>query len=338
MTLRALRVPPLVLVALALAAVYAAVLAIVHSPMFARAPDRIALAATFDLTVTATAVVWWLGVRRKAIRPWLAVVVLSWGVAMAKRFVPHAPLGALFVAGGALEVASLTWLAVRIRRVARATRAARAEGPIGALAHGLAAAHIPARVAAIMATELAVVYLAVTGWFRRPPAGAFAMRGTGWLPFAGAIGFLFVGETIASHLLLAMLSPIAAWIATASSAYAVLWIVADCHAIRLYPHAVVGATLHLRLGIRWRAAVPLADITAVTDIHAVPDGALSLALFEPSVLLTLRAPVEVRGLLGLRRHADRIALTIDDPAAIRAAIARGAPTPEGHGHTILPGS
>lgn len=329
-TLRAWRVPPLALTGLALAAVYLAVFAIVHSPMFARAPDRIALAATFDLTITATAAVWWLGVRKQAVRPWMLVVVLSFGVSLARHWLPHAPgvhLRALVALGGALEVLSIGWLLIRIRRVARATREARDAGPIGALEHGLIANRIPARVAAIMATELGVVFLAVTGWFRRPPAMGLSMRGTGWLMFAGVIGFLLIGETAATHLLVALASPIAAWIATASSAYLLLWIVADCHAIRLYPHAVVGDTLYLRLGIRWRAQIPLADIASITAIHAVPEGALSLALLRPSVLVTLRAPAEVRGLLGRTRRADRIALTIDDPARLQDQI----------GQRILPG-
>jgi hypothetical protein len=331
-TLRAWRIPPLALTGVALAAVYAAVFAVVRSPMFARAPEHLALAATFDLTVTATAVVWWLGVRRQAVRAWTLVVVLSLGVSLARRWLPHAPLGALVALGAGLEVLSVGWLLIRIRRVVRAARAARDLGPLGAIEHGLIAARFPARAAAILATELGVIFLAVSGWFRRPPAGALTMRGTGWLPFAGAIGFLVIGETVATHLLVAIASPIAAWIATASSAYFLLWIIADCHAIRLYPHAVVGATLHLRLGIRWRAAIPLADIESITSIHAVPDGALSLALFEPSVLVTLRAPADVRGLLGRRRRADRIALTIDDPARLQDQIRRRLES------TMMPGS
>jgi hypothetical protein len=118
-----------------------------------------------------------------------------------------------------------------------------------------------------------------------------------------------------------MWSPIAAWLATASSAYLLLWVIGDAQAIRLHPVAVSGATLHVRLGVRWRVAIPLAEIASVTEIRAVPDGAMNLALFEPTVLVTLRAPVVVRGLLGKQRRADRIALTIDDPKAFLAAVA-----------------
>lgn len=304
----------------ALAALYAAVFAIVGSAMFARAPGRIALAATLDLTVTAAAIVWWFGVRRRALSPWIALAVLSWGVAAARRWVPHAPLGALVAIGGALEVATVAWLVVRIRRVVQASRAARAEGPIGAIEAGLIAVRVPAPVAAILATELAVIGLAVTGWFRRPAAGALSMRSTGWLLFAGVIGFLVIVESAATHLLLAMWSPLIAWIVSASSAYALLWLVADAQAIRLYPVAVDGGMLRVRLGIRWRATIPLAAIASIEQIRAVPDGALNLALLEPTVLVVLREPVELRGLLGKRRRGDRIALTIDEPSALIAAV------------------
>jgi hypothetical protein len=34
-----------------------------------------------------------------------------------------------------------------------------------------------------------------------------------------------------------------------------------------------------------------------------------------------RAPIEVHGLLGIKRRGDRLALTIDDPKAFVAAVA-----------------
>jgi hypothetical protein len=316
------RAPWWIACAAALAAVYAAVFAVVGSATFARAPDSIALAATFDLTVTATLAVWWLGVRRGAVPWWFAVATLSWGVALARSHVPHAPLGALVAAGGALEVVTVGWLLVRVRTVIRGARAARDAGPIAALEAGFAAARIPARVAAIFASELGAVGLALTGWFRRPRPG-FAMRSTGWLLYAGVIGFLVVVETAAAHIALAMWEPVIAWISTISSAYALVWLAGDAHAIRLYPVAIAGDTLRVMIGVRWRAAIPLADITSVTEVHSAPDGALSLALLAPTVLITLRGPVEVVGLLGRRKRADRIALTIDDPRAFIAAVTAG---------------
>jgi hypothetical protein len=304
----------------ALGVVYVAVFGIVGSEMFRRAPETFAFAATFDLTISAALVVWWLGVRKGKLPWWFAVATLSWGVAIAKAHVPHAPIGALVAAGGALEVITAGWLLIRIRRVARATRAARDAGPIGALEAGLIAGRFPRRAATIVATELAVVWLAVTGWFRKPGAG-FAMRGTGWILIAGTLGFLTVMETAAAHIALSMWTPVAAWISTVSSLYMLVWFAGDAHAIRLYPIAVVGGVVRISVGVRWRVAVPVGQIVDVVESKVVPDGALSLAILEPSVVIALREPIEVVGLLGRRKRADRLALTIDDPAGFKAAIA-----------------
>jgi hypothetical protein len=304
----------------ALAALYLAMFAIVGSAAFARAPDRIALGVTLDLTVTATLIVWWFGVRPKLLPGWAAVAVFSWGIAMARAWVPHAPLGALVAVGGVVEVVTAGWLVLRIRRVVRTARSARDLGPIGSIEAGLVAARIPARVATILATELAVVVLVVTGWFRRPRNPGFAMRSTGWLLIAGVMGFLVIVETFAAHLALAMWSPVVAWVSTASSAYALLWLLGDAQAIRLYPVAIMGDTLRVTIGVRWRAAIPLSAIASVTESRTVPAGALDLALLEPTVLVTLRAPVVVQGLLGRKRRGDRLALTIDDPKAFIAAV------------------
>jgi hypothetical protein len=318
--LRRARAPWWIACVAALAVLYAGVFSIVGSAMFARAPDWMALAATFDLTVSATLLVWWLGVKRGAMPWWFAVATLSWGVALARAHVPHAPLGVLVAAGGVLEVVTVGWIAIRLRRVVRAARAARDGGPIGAVEAGLIAGRIPARVAGIFATEVVAGWLALTGWFRRPRTG-FAMRSTGWMMFAGVMGFLIVVETAAAHIALEMWKPWIAWISTVSSAYMLLWLVGDAQMIRLYPVAIVDGALHVTIGIRWRATIALDNIASVTEGRAVPNGALSLALFEPTVLVTLRTPVEVVGLLGRRRRADRIALTIDEPAAFIAAVA-----------------
>lgn len=314
------------MIAAALAAVYTALYAIVGSAMFARAPSQLAIAVTFDLTVTATSIVWWFGVRRGALPRWTAMVTLAIGLAAARRWVPHAPISALLVIGAAVELFAFGWLVVRIRRVVRAARAARDEGPLGALEAGLAAAQFPAWFCALAANELAVAWLAVTGWVRRPPtrsarATPLAMRSSGWVSIAGVMGFLIVVESVAVHIALDRLSPIAAWIATGSSAYLLLWLLGDLHAVRLYPCVVRDGALHIRIGVRWRATVPLTAITSIAAIRSVPDGAANLALIEPTVLITTRAPIELRGLFGLRRRADRLALTIDDPAPLYEAAA-----------------
>jgi hypothetical protein len=253
----------------------------------------------------------WMGVRRGALPRWAPLAPLALALAMLARL-PAAPARLLTAAVGLLEVAILALLVVRLPSVVRGARAARGAGPLAALQAGLSAARVPPRVAAIVAAELGVLWLVCTGWFRHPAPHTFSMRRTSWLAMAAMLGLLLVVESVAVHLLLARWSAVAAWLATASSAYALLWLCADAQAIRLYPHAIVADTLHLRLGVRWRAAIPLGDIASVEPIHAVPSDAHDLTLLDPSVLVRLHRPTELTGLLGRRRRTTALAVTVDD--------------------------
>lgn len=285
-------------------------------------PSLVAAAIAIDLTLTAGALIWWLGVRRAGLPSIVVPIAVALGAAIATR-VPYAPSSALAAAGIALEVSLLALALSRLPVIVRTARAARLHGPIGALEAGFTAARLPARFAAILASELGVVWLAFTGWARRArraDASLFSMRRTQWLLIAPLLGWLLIVETVAFHLLLARWSPLAAWLATASSIYLLLWLTADWHAIRLHPVAVQDGTLWIRLGVRWRGQVPLSAVRAVTQLSARPEHACNLALLEPSVLVELHQPMELRGPFGLRRHADRIALTIDEPERFAAAV------------------
>jgi hypothetical protein len=293
-------------------------------------PDAVAVAISIDLTVTAAALVWWLGTRRGVLTRRAPLWVASLGVTLASRMTA-APLRWLVVVGPVLEVALLVWLVARLRRVVRGARAAAARGPLGpvaALDAGLVDAGFPATMAAIFASEFGVVWLACTGWFRRSDTAdptLFSMRRTSWLSMAGVVGFLIVVETFALHLVVAQWSAIAAWISTASSAYALLWLIADSHAIRLYPIAVRSGALWLRVGVRWRATIPLTEVVAAVEITQTPKTPVKLCLLDASVLVTLRTPVELRGPFGLRRTTSKLALTIDDPPRFLAAVLRRLP-------------
>jgi len=67
--------------------------------------------------------------------------------------------------------------------------------------------------------------------------------------------------------------------------------------------------------------VPLASIVAVEE-GAAPGAERLAVLGAPVLTLRLREPVEVRPLLGKARRAAALALQVDDPAALRALIAR----------------
>jgi hypothetical protein len=78
------------------------------------------------------------------------------------------------------------------------------------------------------------------------------------------------------------------------------------------------------VSILWTADVPRDAIASVESISDAPRDrrVLRAALGTPPVLLfTLSRPVEALGPLGIRRTVDRIALYVDEPAKLRAALA-----------------
>ncbi len=288
----------------------AAWLAILHAPP--AAAGTVSLAAAFDFSVTASVALYLIAVRPGHLPRWTLGATIAIGLAMGR----HAP-----AAAAALELVTVAWLAIRGRRAYRAWRIARASGVAveAALVEAFVAARLPARVAAVLATEVALVSLLATGW-RKPTSGAFTVhRNSGWALYAGVLVFLVLVETAALHVVLAMYaSAVVAWIATALSIYSALWFVGDVLALR-HGGAIVGErALELRIGVRWRGTIPWRAIASVTGPGA--SRATDISILGANVVLELREPCELVGLLGRRRMATAIALSIDDREAFVSAV------------------
>lgn len=310
--------------AAALGALYAVCFAIIVSTAAARDPAVISTAIAIDLVITASGVVWWLGVRRRAMGRW--AVPLTAGVGMViTRFALHAVLrSTLAFAAIAFEAGALVLVGFRAKAFLRSFRATRARGLLDQFEAALQATGLPVVLAAILGGELTVLSLAVTGWFRRAPADGLSIhRRNSWFLVCGVFVFLIASETAVVHLVLSTWSTTAAWLATALSAYSVVWIIGDAQAMRLYPVRVDARHVRISIGMRWRVEVPRPLIIAVEPTESVPEGTLSLSVLQPSVLVTLREPVVVRGLFGRMRAASRIALSVDDPAALIERIGLG---------------
>jgi|JI10StandDraft_1071094.scaffolds.fasta_scaffold02307_4 hypothetical protein len=250
----------------------------------------------------------------------VGALIAAGGLVLARAWAPSGLIAAMIV----VEATALTALVVRGRRAWRAGRAvaATAPGPVAVVEHAVIAAGAPRALAGLLATDLVVLAYATTGWFRRAPRAGFAMhRRKHRAAIVGLLVGLLAVETAALHVVLAGWSAPLAWASTASAAYLALWMLADLHVLRLAPLRVTPTAVVGAVGVRWRLDVPRDAIAAVTAIDAAPPGALAAIVGEPTVLLTLRRPVEVRGLLGRRRTATAIALTIDAPDVFIAALA-----------------
>lgn len=300
---------------LGLLALYAVLLAIFRSQIFAANPDLISGAIAIDLTLTASGLVWWLGVRRAGWPQWTIVTTFGIGLFLGRSVLPGgAAVDAMIAVWITFEVALIALAFGKIRTIARAARSHDGPGPIDALSAGLVAAKAPPRFATIIATDATVLWLGITGWFRRRAMSGFSLyRRSGWTAIVFVLLKLVAVETVIVHLMIASHSVIAAWIVTGTSIYTGLWIAADFHILRLYPLRVTPDAVVAAIGVRWRLSIPRDAIASITPITSVPSGAFNASILEPTLLVTLTRPIEIRGLFGIRRTASAIALSVDEP-------------------------
>jgi hypothetical protein len=287
----------------------------------------IAVAAAIDASLTASLALYLIAVRKGRLPRWTVKVTVAAGLAFTRLVLGTTPDVARIAAAAAstIEIGLMVLLVWRGRRALRVWRAARAADAtfVDALSDAFAAAGFPARLASVVATEVALLHAVAGGWRRpaRSPAMFTVHRANGWPIYAGVIVFLTLVETAAVHIALAAYaSPTAAWVVTIASLYTAVWILGDALALR-HGGVVVGERgLELRIGVRWRGTVAWSNVEAI-ERGVAPAGALDVSILGGNIVLRLREPVTVRGLFGRRRAARVLSLSIDEPDGLLAAVA-----------------
>lgn len=230
--------------------------------------------------------------------------------------------------------ALLLILAVRTWRSARSTSGAQLEDqPEDRIALAFEA-FVPPRAARLMALELVMLGSALRflcGGFRDPaPPGFSHHREAALGGFLPALPLLIPGDILLIHALFPRLAPWLRWILHGSTVYAVLWLFGHYALLKARPHQLQEGQLRLRQGLLKSVTFPAAWIQAIGPLPEFDDDWARCAHMKgvqklvapgaPVLELSLREPVRVRGLLGPGRPATRLAVSVDDPAAFRAAL------------------
>ena len=295
--------------------------------------SAVAIGASVDFVVTAGLVMYFVAIRRARLPRWVLGATLAIGFLFA-RLALGATAGGGRVVTMALILAELVMLAMVVARGRKARRAWREARVIGApaleaLTSALVAARFPRRLASIAATEVVLVGAAITGWRRPPrsPSRFTVHRANGWPLYAGVLMFLIAVESIAVHIaLVAWVSPLVAWIATATSLYSLLWLLGDVHTLRHGGATIGDRDLELAIGVRWRGRVPWSVVASIETVTEAPTDAINASILGANLVVRLRAPTRLHGVFGREREGTVIALSIDEPeafvAAARAAMLR----------------
>ncbi|GGG60001.1 hypothetical protein [Paenibacillus radicis (ex Gao et al. 2016)] len=131
---------------------------------------------------------------------------------------------------------------------------------------------------------------------------------------------IIVMESVVVHLLLAMWSPLAAWIVTISEIWLLMLLWADTRAAVLQPIRMDSNGLRLRYGLRLQGDLQWSDISSIEWAKAgyeLDDAerkrSAGPVLGTPNVKLELHREKRIEGLLFLPKQTRIIYLTVDEP-------------------------
>jgi hypothetical protein len=279
--------------------------------------------AALDMTLTVTALYYWLVVR-PGLQPKNSLIVIGFmGLLRAAFAFPEVIPGKALLGAGA-ECALFVAVIVGIYRARNSTFADPAERIRSALA-GL----IPFPTAArALSGELSILYYAFA-WRAKP----HAPEGTEPFTLHQKGGFndliLFVGmasllEVVPVHLVAAHWSHTAAWILTGLSLYGALWAVALGRSFALRPTLLTDDALLIRFGLLFSLRLPLQEIRAVSRqplAGATPVPRNS----TPSIFLSFRHPLTAEKMLGFTTQMPAIGLSPDDTDAFEKALLAAVP-------------
>lgn len=182
-----------------------------------------------------------------------------------------------------------------------------------------------------MGTELTLFRYALASWNRAPdvPSNTRAFsyhRKSGVSALFGALILATVAETVPAHIMVRQWSERVAWLLTALSIVAIVWLVGFLRAIRLRPVLVMTDEIIVRCGIRWCVRIPRAAIVDIRTgfVKTPPKGTPGLAratvATQPNVVLELDRAVVVEGMYGLTSEATSVAFRVDEPEEFRACL------------------
>jgi hypothetical protein len=279
---------------------------------------------------------WFFVLRRKGSSPLYAVPVAAMGYLFCRLWNSGADSG--WIAWGWIPLAPLEALLLTVltQRALRVFRAARTLPRSSDLIERLLLAadrEFPAnRWIAAMMYELGLMHYALggrPGIVLRSNELAFTYHRRGCLRVIYGLAVV-VGcfEIVGVHLLVAALSPVAAWVLMASEFYGVIWVIGLLRSVDRLPIVLDERGIHIRFGVIYALFVPYEAVQDLQrerlySVDTKRKNYLNCAFINaPDCILKLRTARRVRLPYTLSRDVDEIGLMVDEPNEFLAQLER----------------
>jgi hypothetical protein len=278
---------------------------------------------------------WLIVLRPSRISPLYAVPVAAIGYLFCRLWQPGNDSAWIALGWIPLLPLELFLFAVLYRRTMRVVRAAREQPRSSDLIERLTLAsyrEFPSnRLFAVLMYEVGLVYYAFGGGpgiVLASGDAAFTNHRRAGLRLIFGVALVFGAfEVVGLHLLVAALSPLAAWMLTGLELYGVIWAIGLLRSVPKLPVVLGERGIHVRLGVIYSLWVPYEDIQSVqrgrTHADTRSKSYLNCAFMNaPDCVLKLRAPGRARLPYTLEKNVDEIGLMVDEPKEFLAQLER----------------
>ncbi len=292
------------------------------SATFQSNQSLLALGSSIDLALLIP-IIYFLCIRKTNIPKFTIVPVFIISLTIAFQVIPqgfHQTLTIIEYAAAPLELGLIGFLIYKVSQVRKSMKeqsASREDFP-ELLNQVLRELKFTNTQANIISSEVSLFYYTFMGW-KKPESldnHSFTYYQTSGYKNVFVVAlFLLPVETFALHYWLATYSTTLAWILTAISIYSVFFILGDRNSIRHRPIKIGLETLHLRIGIRWNTSIHYDKIKAIElrEADELSEKFANLATFGPgNVVIILKEPMKLKGIYGISKNTDRIALSMDN--------------------------
>ncbi len=311
---------------------FGALILLIQSSLFT-GDNTLSLAVTIDLLITVP-LVYFFTIRKTAIPKTTVVPMMVIGLFIGSYFLPKASQSYLELFKTwmlpVVEVSVLTYIIIKVRKARKKFKSLKSQSPdFFTTLKATCQEILPKKLVLPFATEVAVIYYGFIHWKRKRLAeNEFSYhKNSGTPALMGAFIFVIAIETFVLHILLIDWSPVAAWTLTILSSYTAIQILGFSKSFAQRPISITNQTINLRYGLLSEVSIVRSNIDHIElsgrELNKEADERSLSPIGEMeghNMILHLKEEATIRGLYGIKRKVNSIAIQVDDVHGLKSSL------------------